>query len=164
MRAISVMFIAIASLGATVGWAQQAATLASRIVGTWELVSITATRPDGTREQPYGPGEGIMMFDAAGRYSTQFCGLNRAKYASNNRMKGTPEEYQATAQGCNTHWGKYTVDQADGTFTLSIQNASFPNWVGVQQKRPFTVTAREMQYTTPGSAGGTAVAIWKRAQ
>jgi hypothetical protein len=143
--------------------AQQASeSLAKRLTGTWALISITATRPDGTKEQPYGPGEGTMMFDGNGHYSTQFCSLNRPKYASDNRMKGTPEEYQATAQGCNTHWGKYTVNGEKQTLTMAIENASFPNWVGVKQTRAFSIEGEQFQYTGPGSAGGTAVAVWKR--
>jgi Lipocalin-like domain len=144
--------------------AQQATEpIAKQLTGAWALISITATRPDGTKEQPYGPGEGIMTFDGGGNYSTQFCSLNRPKYASNNRLKGTPEEYRATAQGCNTHWGKYTVDAANQTLTMSIENASFPNWVGVKQTRAFSITGDQFQYTGPGSARGTAVAILKRA-
>jgi Lipocalin-like domain len=134
-----------------------------QLMGTWALISITATRPDGTKEQPFGPGEGIMMFDGNGNYSKQFCSLNRLKYASNNRMKGTPEEYQATAQGCNTEWGKYTVDAVKQTLTMSIENASFPNWIGIKQTRAFSITGGQFQYTGPGSAGGTAVAIFRRA-
>jgi hypothetical protein len=145
-------------------WAQKdPGSSETPIVGTWLLVKISAVRPDGTKEVPYGKGEGIMMFDATGRYSTQFCSLGRAKFASNNRVKGTPEEYRATAEGCNTHWGRYSVTDSR-TLTLSIENASFPNWIGIQQRRSLDIVGDQLTYTTPGSAGGMAVAIWERAK
>ena len=52
---------------------------------------------------------GELMFDTSGRYSLQLCSSGRAKFASNNRAKGTPEENEAAVRGCNPHWGRYSV-------------------------------------------------------
>src|SRR3954469_22001624 len=80
-------------------WAQSKAKTDDLLAGTWTLVSILATRPDGSKEQPFDRGEGTLMFDATGRFAVLLCKLDRAKFVSNNRLKGTPDEYRATAEG-----------------------------------------------------------------
>jgi hypothetical protein len=147
----------------TPAWAQKK-TLNEQLLRTWTLVSASATRADGTKAQPFGADEGILMFDANGRYSLQLCTQGRAKYISNNRMKGTPEEFRATAQGCNTHWGRYTVDEAKRTLTLNIEHAMFPNLEDTQQTRPIEVSGDKLMISSPGAAGGTAELIWRQAK
>ena len=93
----------------------QQKSLRERLLGAWTLVSIVATRPDGNKEEPFSTDEGILMFDGSGYFSVQLCKRGRPKYASNNRLKGTLEEYQASAQGCYTAWGRYTVSEPAGT-------------------------------------------------
>src|SRR5260221_7061027 len=79
---------------------------ATDLVGTWTVVSNETVSPDGTRAQTFGPNpQGILMFDAGGRYALQLCSSDRPKFASNNRLQVTPEEYKAAVQGCNPHWG-----------------------------------------------------------
>jgi lipocalin-like protein len=140
---------------------------AKDLVGTWTLVSANNTAPDGTKFQPFGPNPiGILMFDAGGRYSIQFMRGGQAKFASNDRTKGTPEENQATVQNNNPHFGTYTVDEANHVITFNIEHAMYPNWTGTVQKRTFTITGDELKYiitTTAMSSGGGEV-VWKRAK
>jgi len=42
------------------------------------------------------------------------------------------------------------------TITFHVQTSTFPNWNGIEQKRPFTVTATELKWTIAASSGGTA--------
>ena len=133
-RVLSALGIAVAGFTSKVIPAlAQEKTLAERLLGTWTLVSATATRPDGSTQQPFGADEGILMFDVNGHYSLQLCKQGRAKFASNNRMTGTSEENQATTQGCNTFWGHYTVDETNHALLLKIEHAMFPNWEGTEQ-------------------------------
>ena len=75
-------------LGTPDGWAQQkAGASAKQLVGTWTLVSVSNIQPDGKMNpQAFGPNpEGMLTFDAKGRYSLQICRSGRAKFASNVR-------------------------------------------------------------------------------
>ena len=128
------------------------------------MLSIVAARPDGTKESPFRAGEGILMFDGEGHYSLQLCKQGRAKYVSNNRLRGTPEEYQATAQGCNTYWGRYKLDETNGALTISIEHAMFPNLEGTEQTWPIKIVGNELRHSSPGAAGGTADLVWQRAR
>ena len=157
--------LAIALLISGTAWAQAIAQSAKDFVGTWTLVSSTTER-EGVKSDTFGPNpKGLLVFDAGGRYVITFCAANLPKFASNNRANGTTDENKAIVTGSLTHFGTYTVNEADKSFTFHIENATFPNWDKTEQKRAFVISGDELKYTTPvASAGGTAALIWKRAK
>ena len=162
-----VSMLAIVVLMMTTGQAFAQSALQKQVIGTWTLASNSITQPDGSKYLPFGTNpQGLLIFDAAGRYSLQICRTtDRVKFVSNNREKGTPEENAAAIRGCNPHWGTYTVNDSDRTITFNIQHGIFPNWEGIQQKRTFTLTGDELKYVVPAaSAGGTAEVVWRRAK
>src|SRR5438034_8895773 len=68
-------------------------------VGSWTIVSADTVRPDGTRVPNFGSGpKGFLVFDGSGRYALQIMSANRAKFASNNRLEGTPEENKSRSE------------------------------------------------------------------
>jgi hypothetical protein len=137
------------------------------VLGTWTIVSIDDVRPDGSKHPVFGSSlEGLLIFDAGGRYSSQLCVSDRPKFAANDRTKGTPEENQAAVKGCNPHWGRYSVSVADKTITFHIEHALFKNWEGTEQKRSFTVVGDELTYTIPNPSerGVNPIVVWKRAK
>jgi len=155
------------ALAVSTGKATAQRTVQEQVVGTWTLVLVDNVLPDGSRVQLYGPNpQGILMFDAGGRYSMQILREGRPKFSANDKSKGTPEEYKAAVQGSNSHFGTYTVNETDHTVTFHIEHASFPNWEGTERRSPFTLTANEFKYTVPnpttGGANVTGEVAWKR--
>lgn len=144
----------------------QQKTLKEQLVGTWTYVSVDTVRPDGSRVPMFGPNpQGLAIFDGNGRYTLVLARSGQPKFASNNRMEGTPEENQAVVQGSISHFGRYTVNEADKTITFHIETSTFPNWNGAEQRRPFTLSGDELRWVTPGaSAGGSAEVVLKRAK
>ena len=162
--------LTLASLAALIGLSfplsEPFAQSAKDLVGAWTPISVENTLPDGKKVQSFGANpQGLLIFDGEGRYSLQLCSAGRPKFASNNRMAGTPEENQAAVHGCNPHWGRYTVNEADRSLTFKIEHALFTNWEGTEQKRTFTIKGDELVYNVPSaSAGGTSVVAWRRAK
>jgi hypothetical protein len=144
---------------------QQAANK-DTIVGTWTLVLVDNVVPDGTRVHLFGDNpQGILTFGAEGRYALQIYRVGRAKFASGDKSKASPEENSAAVLGSNAHFGTYSVNATDGTIIFRIEHATFPNWDGTEQKRAFTVSDDELTYTVPTpTSGGTAIGEvkWKR--
>jgi Lipocalin-like domain len=164
----SIFYLAIA-LGASVAAGQQPGKSAKeQFVGTWTLVSIHYVHPDGSKIEPFGPNaKGILVFDATGRFATQIMAADRPKFASNNRMIGTPDEYKASSQGVVAYFGTYTISEPDRIVTLHIERSSFPNWDVTDQKRSFSFSEDELRYTAASSTANPAEAaqlIWKRAR
>jgi Lipocalin-like domain len=144
----------------------QQKSLKDQLVGTWTLVSSDTVAPNGARTPTFGTAaKGVAVFDPGGRYTFSFVSTGLPKFASNNRMNGTPEEHKAVVQGSLAHFGTYTVDEAGKSFTIHTEGSSFQNWVGTEQKRPFTIAGDDLKWTTPvASGGGTAELVWKRAK
>jgi len=161
-----IVTLAIATIIIGTAWAGAAtAQTAKDFVGTWTLVSATVEQ-GGVKSDTFGlDAKGVLVFDAGGRYVITFFSVNLPKFASNNRASGTAEENKAIVAGSLAHFGTYSVNEADKSFTFRVDNATFPNWDKTEQKRPFVITGDELKYTTPmASAGGTATVIWKRAK
>ena len=136
-----------------------------QFAGTWSLVSIRYVRPDGTTIEPFGPNaKGILVFDGT-RFATQVIAANLPKFTSNNRMLGTPREYEAISHGVVGYFGTYSVNEPGRIITLHIERSSFPNWEGTDQERKFEFVGDELRYTAASSTANPAEAaqlVWKR--
>jgi hypothetical protein len=140
-------------------------TLKDQLLGTWTAVAIDNVLEDGSKVQSYGANpSGTLVLDAQGRFSLVLIRSDLPKFASNNRDMGTPEENKAVIQGSLANIGTYAVNDADRTLVLRIENSSFPNWKGTEQKRMIvTITRDELKWQNPAASnGGTAQLIWKR--
>ena len=147
-------FIAIIGLGLApaIGVAQS-----SPLVGTWKLVAADVMRPDGRTVADYGSApSGLAIFTADGQYMVEIyrSPSERLKFASNDRSKGTPEEYRDSQLTTSTHFGRYTVDQARHTIAFAIISASYPNLDGTTQVRPFTLQGDSLAWRVPPRPDG----------
>ena len=134
------------------------------ILGTWTLHSLVVDH-GGVKTEPYGANpRGAITFGPDGRFSLIISRSDLPPLASNNRLLGTVEEYQAIVQGSIAYFGTCSIDESARTFTVHVEGGTFPNWVGTDQKRIFSVSGDELKYTnTNRSAGaGTALVVWKR--
>ena len=142
---------------------------ANDLVGTWTLVSITLEK-DGKKTDFYGPNpQGQLMYDATGHFSVIITRSDLPKFASNNRVAGTPEENKAIVQGSLASFGTYSVNATDETYTQHVESCTFPNWNGTEQKYSFDISGDELNLqvvsgplTSIGT--GTAYVVWKRAK
>ena len=142
----------------------QQESLKDRLVGTWKIVSVENTRPDGSVIQLFGAHpKGIAVFDAHGNTVIVLMRSDRPKYAADNRDLGTPEENKATVQGTHAYFGTYSVNETDKTLIFHVEGNTFPNQEGIDTKRFISVTGDEFRWTTPApSVGGKSEAVWKR--
>jgi Lipocalin-like domain len=169
LSTLTVATVALLFLGAALPWGDavgQQNTLKEQLIGTWTYVSVDIVHPDGSRVPLFGPNpQGLAIFDSNGRYLLLTARAGQPRFASSSRMGGTPEENKAVVQGSIAHFGRYTVNEADKTITFHIETSTFPNWNGVEQKRPITITGDELTWRTPASTGGgTAEVVLKRAR
>jgi hypothetical protein len=141
----------------------QQPSLKEQLVGAWAYVSSTAKLPDGGPLWGADP-KGIMIFTAGNRYSWQIFRADRPKFASKNRMQGTPEENAAILQGSLAYFGTYSVDEAEKTITTIVEGSTFPNSEGEVLKRIVTrITADTLIYENPATTRGERIeAVWKR--
>lgn len=161
-----VLGIAFAIAFATASSAALAQTTQKQLTGGWTVVSVV-NHVDGKDIDIYGKEPaGYMTFGANGRFSIQLMRPDLPKIASNNRVKTTPEESAAIAQGLLSYFGTWKlVNAKTGEIQMHIEASSFPNWKGTDQKRLMTVKGDMLTVNNPGSpTGGTATVTLKRAK
>ena len=115
---------------------------------------------------PYGPNpKGTMIVDANGRFSITVLRSDLPKFASNNRMTGTPEENKAIVHGTIAYFGTYTIDESIHVLTVNVEGSTFPNFDGGTQTRILSFSGDEVTYFNPTpSMGGTAKVTYRRAR
>lgn len=137
--------------------------LRQKIVGTWAL-SEQWVEQGGKKIERFGANpKGIAIYDGNGRFATILLSRDLPKFASNNAMTGTADEYKAIVQGSNASYGTWSVDEQDGALISKIEGSTFPGWDGQNQRRTLSFAGDEMKMCVSGAQiGGTACAIWKR--
>ena len=137
------------------------------LAGTWVLKAAQILLPDGSHAVDPRLGadaKGVLMIDTEGQYSLQIFRSDRPKFASGDKKRGTPQEYEAAILGLSTHTGHIIMDTVNKTLQFNIDYASFPNWEHTTQTRQYKLSGNELYYEVPAKAGaGTvAVSIWQR--
>jgi hypothetical protein len=160
---------AFAALGLTLlprAAVSQQKTLSEQLIGTWKIVSVQNTRPDGSITQLFGANpRGIAVFDARGNTVIVLMRSDRPRFAANNRDLGTPEENSATVRGTHAYFGTYSVNESDKTLIFHVEGNTFPNQEGIDTMRFISIKGDEFRWTTPApSVGGKSEAVWARAK
>lgn len=134
------------------------------LAGSWTLVAADVRRPDGSVVRDYGANpKGMMLIDAQGRYQVQIYKTERPRFASPDRAKGTPAEFQAAVLGQSCHFGTVRVDAAKQVLIYQIEGAAFPNWEGAVQERRFELRGDELRYEgVPRPDGAVPITVWRR--
>jgi hypothetical protein len=141
-------------------------TAKERLVGSWTLVSLTAGE-GADQSLPYGPNpRGSMMVDPNGRFMITVVRSDLPNFASNNRMRGTPDENNSVVQGSIAYYGTYTIDEATRVITVNVEGSTFPNFIGGTQTRILSFDGDEVTYLnpTPSHGGAPAKVTYRRAK
>ena len=142
----------------------QQKTLKEQLLGAWTFVSSTGKIADGSPAWGANP-TGLLIFADNGRYSSIIVRSDLPKFASKNRMQGTPDENKAAVHRSIGTFGTYTVDEAKKSFTVKFEGSTYANQTGTEQTRPVVINGDELKITNPSSTyGGETVLTYKRAK
>ena len=138
-------------------------SLKEQIVGAWRYVSIY-NEESGVKKYLYGEKPvGLLVFDRSGNVIQYLSKPDVPKFAANNRLKGTDQEYRTVMQSIVSGLGTYTVE--GDTVTIKWVASSYPNRAGTTEKRTYKIAGDEMTSVNPTAAsGGTAYAKFVRAK
>jgi hypothetical protein len=153
----------------------QQQSIKSALPGVWDLLLIDGIDAEGINHPLFGPNpEGSAIYTANGHMAVEIMRtINRPRFASGNREKGTTDENAATVQGTLAYFGTYTVDEAANSLTEHVEGSTFPNLEGA--KRPIKVVQITNEVMTlelpiaittiPGQGGyKTIKVIWKKSK
>jgi lipocalin-like protein len=137
------------------------------LVGTWKLQAFESQSAAGEISEPFGgEAHGLLMYDSHGRMSVILMRADRPMFVSSDPARGTPDEIRAAFEGFSAYYGTYNIDATCGTVTHHVEANSFPNWVGTDQRRFFTLSGRRLTLQAPPMLidGQTVplTAVWER--
>jgi hypothetical protein len=143
----------------------QQKSLKDQLVGTWTLISIQNTAPNGTKQDVYGANpKGILILDAGGRYAMVAAKRDRPKF-TRGRLEATAEEFKAATQGLIAQFGTWSVNESDKTFVGRVEGALVPNIEGTDQKSSVSLTGDELKLIiTQLTFGGQQESVYRRAK
>jgi hypothetical protein len=108
----------------------------NRILGEWRPVSVRYD-PEGENRAPYGQHPaGLLVFTENGRFIEVLHNPDLPRFAAETRDRGTPAENAAAMAGANALYGTYIVDDAGDFYSQVVQGSTFPNWNGLERRRP----------------------------
>jgi hypothetical protein len=126
------------------------------LIGAWQYVSAYTELPDGTTTYNFGTTpKGIFIILENGRYSHIVMKDDLPIVASGTLYVLTDLEAQAMAKGVLAHFGTWTADEKNGTFTVVIENSSFANFDGIHQQRiMLNLTKTTLEYVNLATTNG----------
>jgi Lipocalin-like domain len=135
-----------------------------RIVGTWQLMSRTVSRADGTAIVDPVLGEkptGRLVYDATGAMMLQMMRTGR-KDAMSSPANDRDKTNQRAILGYDSYFGRYTVDEKASTVTHHVEGSLFPEDLGSDWVRPFTLEADRLTLRLTSADGLTRTLIFTR--
>jgi hypothetical protein len=165
LRLLALPFMVTLALDLQAPAPQPSNTAAQRIVGSWQLMTRTVSRSDGTKIVDPVLGEkptGRLVYDAAGAMSLQMMRTGR-KNAISSPASARDRSNPRVILGYDSYFGHYTVDEKAGTVTHHVEGSLFPEDLGEDWVRPFTLEGNTLtlRLTSP-SDGLTRTLVFQR--
>jgi len=164
LRLLMLPLVATVALDAQTPTTRPAGSAAQRIVGTWHLQTRTVTRPDGTAIVDPVLGEkptGRLIYDAGGAMSLQMMRAGR-KDAISSPANARDTANARVILGYDSYFGRYTVDEKAGTVTHHVEGSLFPEDVGDDWVRPFTLQGDTLTLRLTGEDKLTRTLVFQR--
>ena len=108
------------------------------LIGTWRLVSYTASDDGGALRYPLGPdADGYLMYTTDGYMSVHMMRRHRTDYDRPDIQGGTTDQYAEAAAGYLAYAGPFGIDESESVISHTVDVSLLPNWLGsVQLRRP----------------------------
>jgi hypothetical protein len=135
-----------------------------RIVGTWQLMTRTVSRADGTVIVDPVLGEkptGRLVYDASGAMMLQMMRTGRTE-AISNPASSEGKANSRVILGYDSYFGRYTVNEKAGTVTHHVEGSLFPEDLGDDWVRPFTLQGDALTLRLTGEDGLTRTLVFQR--
>ncbi|KAG1678852.1 hypothetical protein FOA52_003520 [Chlamydomonas sp. UWO 241] len=139
------------------------------LVGAWRLVSAEyryqdqAGGSDGCAGGAGGDGEvvaylgdapqGMLVYARGGEMSVQLMACGRPAFQNGDRLGGSDAEVRAAFEGYHSYFGRYSVDASARCVVHHIEGCAYPNFVGTDQQRWFSLEVPPGDTSSSGGGG-----------
>jgi hypothetical protein len=121
-------------------------TLASRLVGTWQVLEVVDTDTAGKVSHPYGEHpKGYIVYDPTGHLHVQLMRTPvTPPFAAGDDSQGTDQEVRAAYDGYVAYFGTYQVIEAQSKVIHRVEGSLMPSYTGTDQPRPIKIVGDEL--------------------
>ncbi len=117
--------------------------------GAWRLLSFVFTDADGELFYPLGRDPaGYFVVTGDGHATLSFTATGRDRFAANDLFAGADDELANAAKGYVSFGGPCEV--GSDAITIHVKYSLFPNWIGQQQVRLYTLDGDRLTLRTDG--------------
>ncbi|HJQ45713.1 MAG TPA: lipocalin-like domain-containing protein [Amycolatopsis sp.] len=129
---------------------QRASPVAERLVGVWQLVSMTTTGPDGPAEPMWQQPVGTLVY-TPGRMATIIgrADLPRIDPAGDVAV----EDALAFVRGFIAYYGEWVLDEGRGAVIHRVRYSSYAPLLGADQVRFYHFEAEHLTLRPQKAAG-----------
>ena len=121
--------------------------VASQLLGTWYLVSVTYPDENGTDINYMGENpSGMLIYNTDGKMAAQFMASGRSRFSTEDWANAPLHEIKEAFVSYQSYFGRYELIEYDehthkGTVLHHVEGSLFPNWHldGVTETRYFTL-------------------------
>lgn len=119
-----------------------------RLVGSYRLKTFRDIADDGEVREPLGPDPvGFILYSAERWMTCVLTSAGREPFAAGDILSGTDEERVRAFSTSSGYAGRWSIE--DGHVVHHLVAATFPNWVGTVQRRPYELVADELRLFPP---------------
>lgn len=136
-----------------------------QLVGTWQLVTASASSGGERNDAPFGPNPaGLITYTSDGRVMAIISHSDRKRLASGDRISASADERAEAFATSFSYAGRYSL--SGDSIIHHVEIASVQNWVGTDLFRLVKLRDNKIILTTPPiSVGGqirTTELVWER--
>ena len=138
-----------------------------RLIGTWKLVTIERSGPNGGLLPPPPPPAfgspnpiGFLVYDSAGYMGMTIMQSDRPRFAG---ARPTPAEAKTAVLSYLSVCGTFSVSDEGRAVTHHVQTSLNPNVAGTDQKNSFELSGNRLALTSRHGADGIETRlVWER--
>ena len=119
-----------------------------RLVGSYRLKTFRDIADDGEIREPLGADPvGFILYSSERWMTCVLTAAGRPKFAGGDILSGTDAERVAAFATSSGYAGRWYIE--DGHVVHHLEAATFPNWVGTVQRRPYEFADDELRLFPP---------------
>ncbi len=139
-----------------------ASPIREKLLGSWRLVASDSRDANGDANAPLGDDPiGQLTYDASGTVCAQLMRRGQPHFRSDDWQRASAEEKASAWSGYFGYFGTFTIDEGTGTIVHRVDGSWFPNLVGTEQVRHFSLAGNRLTLTAETPRGRVSL-VWEK--
>ncbi len=135
-----------------------------QFLGAWRLVSYVYQNPKGETKYPMGTDASGILIYTNKHVAVQIVAAGRPPFATDSRLKGTPDEIKPAFDGYIAYYGTYSLDEKNSIIMHAVQGSLYPNWIGMLLTRSFEFSGNRLILKPASASAGSEILTWERSE